>query len=69
MDKLAREGASESELAAARTEMTRMNDLYRNVVFRFLFSLVEIVPVGFVITLISAALLRKPQFLPKNVNV
>lgn len=67
MDKLAKDGASADELEAARLQMQTGAELYKNPLIRFAMTLMEIVPVGFVVTLICAALLRRPQFLPKSV--
>ncbi|HBK87271.1 MAG: DUF4199 domain-containing protein [Cyclobacteriaceae bacterium] len=53
-------GASESELQ----ELTKMAEDYKNPTYRFMVSMSEIFPVGIVVTLISAALLRKKEFLP-----
>jgi len=41
-----------------------MKRMYRNPAFRFGITLMEILPVGVIITLISAAILRKKEFLP-----
>lgn len=68
LTKLAEGGASAQEISATKEQMESMTSMYANPVFRFLFTLIEIVPVGFVITLICAALLRRPQFLPKEVQ-
>ncbi|HZF41482.1 MAG TPA: hypothetical protein VE715_21875 [Blastocatellia bacterium] len=38
--------------------------MYRNPAIRFAMTLMEILPVGIIITLISAAVLRKKEFLP-----
>jgi hypothetical protein len=38
--------------------------MYRNPVFRFAITLMEIAPVGIVISLLSAGLLRRKEFLP-----
>ena len=65
---LANEGASAAEIASAKAQLETNSELYKNPIFRFLFTLVEIVPVGLVVTLICAALLRRPQFLPKEVH-
>jgi Protein of unknown function (DUF4199) len=64
MDKLAAEGASEVELNTMKTEMEKMSELYKNPLIRFSMTLMEIFPVGLIITLISAALLRRKEFLP-----
>jgi hypothetical protein len=66
MDKLARDGASAEELEATRLQMQSGAEMYKNPLIRFAMTLMEIVPVGFIVTLICAALLRKSQFLPKT---
>ncbi|HEY0741131.1 MAG TPA: DUF4199 domain-containing protein [Chryseosolibacter sp.] len=66
--KMETEGASAEEIAEARAQMKSTSELYKNPLFRFLMTLLEIVPVGFVISLICAALLRKTEFLPKNID-
>ena len=58
------EGVSEEELAAFRTEMAAMQENYANPLFRIPITFLEIFPVGLIITLISAALLRRPSFMP-----
>lgn len=59
------DGASEEELQKAKAEWESFNAMYENPFFRFAFTiLVEIFPVGLVITLVSAAVLRKKEFLP-----
>jgi hypothetical protein len=64
LDKLVKDGASETKLAEAKVEMEEMSELYKNPVFRFGFTLIEIFPVGLIITLISAGILRKKEILP-----
>jgi hypothetical protein len=66
LENMRAEGATESELAAKKSEMQKFNEAYENPVVRFAMSLVEILPVGILITLISAALLRKRKFLPAS---
>lgn len=61
---LAKEGASVGELEAARKEMAESAEMYKNPFIRFGFTLMEILPVGLLITLISAGLLRKKEILP-----
>lgn len=61
---LAEEGASAAELEAARQQMAESAEMYKNPFIRFGFTLREILPVGLVITLISAGLLRKKEILP-----
>jgi len=56
-------GASESELAAARAKQTEFAEMYQNFFVRFGITFIEIFPVGLIITLISAALLRNHLFL------
>ena len=64
LDKMKKDGASEAEIEKARVEGEQFMELYRNFFVRFAFSLMEIVPVGIIVTLISAALLRKRELLP-----
>lgn len=55
-------GATEQELQA----LTKMSEDYKNPTYRFMVSMSEIFPVGIIVTLISAGLLRKKEFLPNN---
>jgi hypothetical protein len=64
IDKAKSEGQSEAELNAALQEIETWRESYKNPLWRFALTLMEIVPVGIVITLISAAILRKKQILP-----
>lgn len=57
-------GASEAEIKVAATDMENWNKLYENPAIRFVVTLTEIFPVGLVITLIAAGILRKKQILP-----
>lgn len=52
-------GASAEEIAAQREQMQRMMDLYQNPFFNGLFTFMEPFPIGLLVTLISAAVLRK----------
>jgi hypothetical protein len=64
MDKLVAEGASEAELNTMKADLNQMGELYKTPMIRFSMTLMEIFPVGLVMTLISAALLRKKEILP-----
>ncbi|HEY0654286.1 MAG TPA: DUF4199 domain-containing protein [Chryseosolibacter sp.] len=66
LDEMVKEGASAAEIEQARTQMQSTAEMYKNPVIRFAMTLMEIFPVGLIVTLICAALLRKPQFLPKE---
>lgn len=57
-------GASEAELQKAREEWAAFSELYKNPLIRFPITILEILPVGIIITLLSAGLLRKKEFLP-----
>ena len=52
-------GASAEQIAAQREQMQRMAFLYQNPLFNALFTFMESFPVGLLVTLISAAVLRK----------
>lgn len=64
LNKMQAAGNSAAEIDAARTQMENMAAMYKNFFFRFAMTMVEIVPVGIVVTLVSAALLRKREVLP-----
>lgn len=57
-------GASAQEIAKMSAEMDAFAKSYENPLIRLLFTLSEIAPVALIVTLIAAALLRKPGFLP-----
>ncbi len=57
-------GVSGAEYAKAVADMEAMRVNYANPLIRLPMTFVEIFPVGLVIALISAALLRNPKFLP-----
>lgn len=54
-------GAAYAKLAAEMAEMTRN---YANPLYRMPMTFAEIFPVGLLVALVSAALLRNPKFLP-----
>lgn len=64
LDKMKSSGASEVEVEKARVESEQFMELYKNFYVRFPVTLMEILPVGVIVTLISAALLRKREILP-----
>lgn len=57
-------GAAETAIAQAREKMQEFKEMYQNPLIRMAITFMEIFPVGLVISLISAALLRKSDFLP-----
>ncbi len=63
-DKLKEKGATPEELTAAKAQF----ELYQsNVIIRFLITaFMEMFPVGLIISLLSAGLLRKKEFLPAS---
>lgn len=66
IDQLQAEGASEQELADARSMMDEYKAMYENPFTRLGITFLEIFPVALLITLISAGLLRKSSFLPSD---
>lgn len=68
MDKMKADGASEAELAEAKADWESFGELYKNPIIRFGVTIMEITPVGVVLTLLSAALLRRKDFLPAEVK-
>jgi len=58
------EGKSAVELAKMSAELAQFKLQYANPMFRLPMVFTEIFPVGVLVSLVSAALLRRPQFLP-----
>ena len=57
-------GASEAELEQKRTEMAKFKELYQNPLFNAGITLLEVMPVGLIVTGISAGILRKRRGQP-----
>lgn len=64
IDKMKEKGASAADIDREVKRMDDFRRMYRNPAIRFSITLIEILPVGIIITLISAAVLRKKEFLP-----
>jgi hypothetical protein len=64
INKMKEKGASAAEVEKEAKKMGDFKEMYRNPVIRFGMTLMEILPVGIIITLISAAILRKKEVLP-----
>ncbi|NNU17199.1 DUF4199 domain-containing protein [Parvularcula sp. ZS-1/3] len=63
VEKAADGGATASEIEALKAKMATMAEQYANPLFRIPVTFLELFPVGLVISLISAALLRNSKFL------
>lgn len=57
-------GASAAEIARQKRELAELAVNYRNPLFRMPMTFLEIFPVGVLVSLVAAALLRNPRFLP-----
>jgi hypothetical protein len=66
IDKMVKEGKTEEEIIKAKVDFEKFGELYKNPFIRFGMTMMEIFPVGLLITLASAGLLRKKEFLPDN---
>jgi hypothetical protein len=66
LQKMKDAGASMAELAAKQKEMAEFDETYKNPIVRLGFTLAEISPVGIVISLLSAGLLRRKELLPST---
>lgn len=55
------DGASAAELAEKTKEMAEFKEMYKNPLFVVLLTLVEVLPVGLVVALISALILKRKQ--------
>ena len=56
-------GASAAEIARTTREMAEFTAQYHNPLYRWPMTFMEIFPVGVLVSLISAALLRNPRFM------
>jgi hypothetical protein len=52
-------GATEQELAARAAEMARFREMYKNPLINAGITLIEVFPIGLLVTLVSAAILRR----------
>ena len=64
MTELKAGGATDADIQKARDEMAVNMEYYKNPLIRFPITIVEILPVGIIISILSAALLRRKEFLP-----
>jgi hypothetical protein len=64
VNKLRDRGASAAEIEKMTNDMVDLRAKNESGLFRFAFALVIVLPVGVVISLLSALLLRKKEFLP-----
>jgi Protein of unknown function (DUF4199) len=61
-------GAAQAAIDAKAAELRGLADSYRNPLFRIPMTFVEIFPVGLLVALFSAALLRNPKILPAQAS-
>src|SRR4051794_710244 len=64
LDRMRADGASAAAIQAKSAEMRDFAESYRNPLFRMPMVFVEIFPVGLLVALVSAGLLRNPRLLP-----
>jgi cytoskeletal protein RodZ len=64
IDEMKEDGATEQELAEAKARWESFGEMYKNPIVRFGVTVMEITPVGVILTLLSAALLSRRNFLP-----
>lgn len=61
VQKMEQKGATAAEIASKREEMAKMAVAYRNPLINVAMTFIEAFPVGLIMTLVSAALLRKRE--------
>lgn len=57
--RMQRDGAPAAEIAAMKTRMAQFKELYKNPLFNIGMTFMEVFPVGLIMTLVSAAILRR----------
>jgi len=68
IEKMKKDGETEASIEAAKKKMDDFAVMYKNPFIRFGITLMEITPVGILISILSATLLRKKEFLPMSSN-
>jgi hypothetical protein len=61
---LQQQGAPQEQIDKAKAEVEMMQGLFKSPILFFLICMVEILPVGVIVTLVSAGLLRRRELLP-----
>jgi hypothetical protein len=61
--KLKEKGAPQDQIDKTTAEMASMAEMYKNPLVRFGMTIMEILPVGIIVTLLSAAILRRKEVL------
>lgn len=61
LDQMRAEGKPAHEIAQAEVEMERFKKLYKNPVYNVGMTIMEVFPVGLIMTLVSAAILRRKE--------
>lgn len=69
IQQLKEDGATQQEVADARELMEQYKEMYKNPLMRMGITFLEIFPVGLIISMISAGLLRKSSFLSSPENI
>ncbi len=69
MEKAKSSGVAEADLQKLMTNMDQAKEMYKNPFLRFGMTLTEVLPVGIIISLVSAAILRKKEILPSTETV
>lgn len=59
IEKMVKEGASGAAVAAKQKEMAQFRELYKNPLYNSAVTFMEVFPVGLIVTIVSAAILRK----------
>ena len=62
------DGAAPAAIEAAKADMREFAEKYRNPLFRMAVTFAEIFPVGLLVALVSAALLRNPKLFPARAS-
>ena len=66
VDKMRKSGASPTEVAAREKEMREFNEMYKNPLNNIAFTLLEPLPVGILLTLVTAGVLSRKRRAKKN---